>query len=443
MPVKNGRIEKRYIFSYDSYTAEVILTLKSVQDYIVNRRYFLNWENGLLATEEDKEEDYSYARAYAYMAGELESFDVSEEGQESDPPYSGRVDWTAIRTKYFLVSIIPNSPDDMLSVSLSGRGMKQNDNLIKLYSTSLELPYSQSMSQTDSFNVYLGPLDHDILAARDVNLETLVMNRSWYEGLFRPLSIYIILPAFKFMHKFIPNYGLVIILFSILVKILLHPLTKKSYQSMGEMQYVQPELARIREQYKSDPQRLNKEMMKLYKERGINPLGGCIPMLLQMPLLVALFTVFRSTIQLRGEPFILWIQDLSLPDTLSLGFSLPLFGDSIHILPFFMGATMIWQSKMTMTDPKQKMMMYFMPVFLIFIFYSFPSGLNLYYAVFNLLSMVQTRLIKKKMHPDSDGKAKELEKPAQKTGTTKKPAPQKVTAKTSKSSKSKKKKRQR
>jgi YidC/Oxa1 family membrane protein insertase len=140
-------------------------------------------------------------------------------------------------------------------------------------------------------------------------------------------------------------------------------------------------------------------MMKLYKEHGVNPLGGCLPMLLQMPVLFALFIVFRSTIQLRGKPFFLWINDLSAPDVLHLGVSLPLVGNSIHVLPILMGVTMIWQSKMSMTDPKQKMMIYFMPIFMIFIFYSLPSGLNLYYAVFNILSMIQTSQIKKKMHP--------------------------------------------
>jgi len=215
----------------------------------------------------------------------------------------------------------------------------------------------------------------------------------------------------------------VIIVFSILVKLILHPLTKKSYQSMSEMQYVQPQMSELREKYKGDPHRLNKEMMRLYKEHKINPLGGCLPTLLQMPLLFALFIVFRSTIQLRGEPFILWITDLSLPDTLlTFDFSIPILEwNSLHVLPFLMGATSIWQSKMTMTDPKQKMMIYFMPIFLIFIFYSFPSGLNLYYAIFNVLSMVQTRMIKKKMHPDNGA-----EKEAPQKTEIRKPTPRKT-----------------
>jgi YidC/Oxa1 family membrane protein insertase len=173
---------------------------------------------------------------------------------------------------------------------------------------------------------------------------------------------------------------------------------------MSEMQYLQPKMMELREKYKNEPQRLNKEMMKLYREHGVNPLGGCLPMLLQMPVLFALFIVFRSTIQLRGQPFILWINDLAAPDVLHIGMNLPLIGDNIHVLPILMGLTMIWQSKMSITDPKQKMMVYFMPIFLVFIFYSLPSGLNLYYAVFNVLSMAQTRQIKKKMHPDGESK---------------------------------------
>ncbi|RMF55564.1 MAG: membrane protein insertase YidC, partial [Calditrichaeota bacterium] len=327
----------------------------------------------------------------------------------------GRVDWTAIRTKYFLAAVIPANPKNIESASLIGKAHQENDILHKYYSALLEVPFPGYKTQLDTFTVYLGPLDYGILKKYNADLETLVMNRDWYERIFRPISL-LILPAFKFLYGFIPNYGLVIIIFSILIKLILHPLTKKSYQSMSEMQYLQPKMTQLKEQYKNDPQRLNQEMMKLYKEHGVNPLGGCLPMFLQMPLLFALFIVFRSTIQLRGQPFILWITDLSRPDTLALGFSLPFIGDTLHVLPLLMGLTMIWQSKMTITDPKQKFMMYFMPVFMIFIFYSLPSGLNLYYSVFNLLSMIQTRMIKKKMHPNNSEPEKAT---AKKPATTK------------------------
>jgi YidC/Oxa1 family membrane protein insertase len=153
----------------------------------------------------------------------------------------------------------------------------------------------------------------------------------------------------------------------------------------------------LKEKYGKDPQRLNKETMKLYKESGVNPLSGCLPTLLQLPLLWAIFIVFRNTIELRDAAFIWWIKDLSAPDTIfQLPFTIPFYGDLVNILPIFMGATMFIQQKMTMKDPKQKAMVYFMPIFLTLIFNSFPSGLNLYYALFNLFSIIQQKWAPKK-----------------------------------------------
>jgi len=413
LPVRNGKVTKKLFFYYDKYSIDVIVKLEGLQDYIINRRYFFSWEKGLESTEKNASEDYSYARAYASMAGELEDLDIGANKVE-EKPLNGRVDWTSIRTKYFLVSLIPNTPDKMNGAILNASGEKDNDLLRKIYSVSLDVPLNPTYSQADSFMVYLGPLDYNILKSYRRDLQTLIMNKDWYERIFRPIGL-LVLYVLKFFHQFIPNYGIVIIIFSVLIKLVLHPLTKKSYQSMSEMQYFQPKIAELREKYKNDPQRMQKEMMKFYKEHGINPLGGCLPTLLQMPLLVALFVVFRSTIQLRGQPFALWITDLSQPDELFLGFSLPLLGDTIHVLPILMGITMIWQSKMNITDPKQKMLSYIMPFFLTFIFYSFPSGLNLYYSLFNLFSMVQTRMIKKKMHPGADVTSEQ-----DKTGSSKK-----------------------
>ena len=174
---------------------------------------------------------------------------------------------------------------------------------------------------------------------------------------------------------------------------------------MKKMQGLQPKLQEIKEKYGKDAQRLNKETMKLYKSEGVNPAGGCLPMLLQMPLLWGLFIVFRSTIELRGANFMLWIKDLSSPDTVAtLPFSIPMYGNTVNILPLFMGATMLIQQKMSTTDPKQKMLVYFMPIFLTLLFNQFPSGLNLYYALFNLFSIIQQKWLvdfhkKKKQEP--------------------------------------------
>ena len=212
------------------------------------------------------------------------------------------------------------------------------------------------------------------------------MTMGW--AIIRPISrgIMLLLTA---LHKYIPNYGFILILFSVLVKIVVYPLTKKSYQSTRKMQEVQPQIKALREKHKNDPQKLNKATMALYKEFGVNPMGGCLPMLLQMPLLFALFQVFRSTIELRGAPFIFWITDLSAPDTL-----MEIGGFPINILPLFMAVTMILQQSMMPTQAgQQKSMMYAMNIMFLFIFYRFPSGLNLYYTLFNILTILQQKYL--------------------------------------------------
>jgi YidC/Oxa1 family membrane protein insertase len=159
------------------------------------------------------------------------------------------------------------------------------------------------------------------------------------------------------------------------------------------MQRLQPKIKEMREKYKNDPQRVQKEMMKLYKEEKVNPMGGCLPVLLQMPLLYGLFIVFRATIQFRNAPFVLWIKDLSQPDIIfQLPMTLPLYGSHVALLPILMGVSTFFQSKSSMTDPNQKMMLYFMPIFMTLIFNNFPSGLTLYYTLFNVLTMIQQKL---------------------------------------------------
>jgi YidC/Oxa1 family membrane protein insertase len=287
-------------------------------------------------------------------------------------------------------------------IYFSGEGVKQDDYVQRLYNFGYNVRY-QNDFKGDTLRVYIGPLDISELDYYDNHLDELVMNNGWYESMFRFISL-IILQVLQFLQSIIPNYGIVIIIFSILVKVVLYPLTKKSYSSMKDMQKIQPLMAEIREKYKDDAQRMNSEMMKLYKEHGVNPLGGCLPMILQMPLLIALFIVFRSTIQLRGAMFIPgWITDLSRPDTIfTLPFSLPMYGNEFNILPILMALTMIFQSKMTMQDPKQKMMVYIMPIFMLLIFNRFPSGLNLYYTLFNLFTIVQQKFISKGSSKEPD-----------------------------------------
>jgi YidC/Oxa1 family membrane protein insertase len=246
----------------------------------------------------------------------------------------------------------------------------------------------------DSYVLYLGPLDIKALEEYGVGLEkTIDLGRLRFFSKF-------ILRLLIWMKGFIPNYGLVIIILSILTKVLFYRLTHKSFKSMKDMQRLQPRLKELQEKYKDDRNRLNQETMKLYKEAGVNPLGGCLPLLFQMPVFIALFSVLRNTIELRHAPFMLWINDLSSPDVLfDFGVNLPILGSEFHLMPLLMGAAMFLQSKMsggsptgeaaTGTASQQKMMQTMMPIVFTFIFYNMPSGLVLYWFINNIFSIIQ------------------------------------------------------
>ncbi len=399
-----GRLLKKiYTFFYDSYAIELQVEFINLNNFIEGFSYYLTWQSGMQSNEPNLKVDMESSFGYAFQ-GEKEEFSISDEAEVEF--FDNSIDWVGIRTKYFATAVVPKKQGQ--SVRFYGEPVNVEQEVpLKKYAFDLQMPYDQSGRKVDNFTVFLGPLDFDTVESFGVGLEEMI-DLGWAP--FRPFGKFV-LWSFKLLHGFIPNYGIVIILFSILIKVLLFPLTKKSYQSMKQMQIMQPVIQEMNEKYKDEPQKKQAEMMKIYKDYGINPLGGCIPMILQMPLLIALFNVFRSTIELRGAYFVGWITDLSLPDTVaSLPFTIPMYGDKVNILPLVMGVTMFIQQKITMKDPKQKAMVYFMPAFLTLMFNSFPSGLNLYYALFNVLSIVQEKFIPYKVKSLEELKAAKSQK---------------------------------
>lgn len=371
----NGnRIQKKYIFYPDSYNIDVEVAFNKPNDYISRNQYYLSWFGGLSPTEKNVKDDLTHFGGYAYLGDELLTSSGKNEN-EVVATQKGQTHWSAVTTKYFISAIIPETPGVGASV-----GAKQIDGR-PIYNVKI----NQSASSSNRFTLYVGPLDYKTIRSFDNGLEK-TMSLGW--AIFRPLGRLVTWSLAK-LYTLIPNYGLVVILFAFIVKILLNPLTKQSFVSNKKMQALQPEIQKLKEKYKNDPQRASRAQMELFKERGVNPMGGCLPLLLQMPILISFFTVFRSTIEFRGAPFIAWISDLSAPDTL-----LSIGGFPINVLPVFMGLTMFLQQKMMATPGaggQQKFMLYFMNVFFLFLFYSFPSGLNLYYSVFNVLSIVQQK----------------------------------------------------
>ena len=245
-------------------------------------------------------------------------------------------------------------------------------------------------------SVYLGPLDIDHIASLNNTLDDTI---NFGFKIVRPIGKFV-LWFLKLMHNtFNLNYGICLIIFAVIIQILTSPLTKKTYESSRKMQEIQPLVKKIQEKYKNDAQKMNHEVMKIYRDKGVNPLGGCLPLLLQIPLLMAIFSVFRDTIEFRGASFFLWINDLSQPDIiLNLPFSIPLYGDHIAFLPILMGISIFLTQKLSMAtmDSAQKPMMYIMNGFFILIFNGFPAGLNLYYTVYNLLNYYQQKTIRSK-----------------------------------------------
>jgi YidC/Oxa1 family membrane protein insertase len=186
------------------------------------------------------------------------------------------------------------------------------------------------------------------------------------------------------VHRVVPNYGLCIIILSVLVKAVFYPLSRKSVESMRDMQRLKPEMERLNEKFKDDPQKKNQATLELYKKHKVNPLGGCLPIVVQMPVFIALYNVLNSAVELRKAPFVLWIGDLSAPDRVGSVAGLP-----IHIMPLIMAGTMVWQQKLTPTDPRQAAMAYIMPIVMTVFFYAMPSGLVLYWTVMNLMAIGQ------------------------------------------------------
>lgn len=281
--------------------------------------------------------------------------------------------WIGLSSKYFLAAIIPGQKE-----GISARGQFEAANAL-----GLNLRYLSSSPV--SFDVFLGPKEYTVLKNTGYGLEKSI-DLGWV--VLEPISL-LMLNILNFFYSYAKNYGLAIILLTILVKLALWPLTAKSFSSMQAMQKIQPHLKKIQEKYKGEPDKLQPEMMKLYKEHGVNPLGGCLPSLLQLPIFFALFATLNNTIELRGAPF-LWISDLSRPDTVFYLGPLP-----INILPIMMGLTMFWQQAQmpSTSDQNQKMMFMLMPVLMTVLFYGFPAGLTLYWFVFNLLTIAHQQLM--------------------------------------------------
>jgi YidC/Oxa1 family membrane protein insertase len=364
-------VKRTYTFHNDDYRVDIKDDLSGLPDYWIT----IGTDFGI----HDNKDMAVHIGPVLLKESERLEFDPRKLNEAKS--YKEGLRWIAQEDKYFFASLIPLNSMEEVKV------WKEKDTPIIAF---------RGRPDTNSFILYAGPKEYERLKALKVGLEHIIDF-----GFFSVVAV----PLFwilKFFYKLLGNYGWAIVLLTLIVRIPFIPLVNKSQRAMKKMQEVQPKLAEIKEKYKKDPQRMQKEMMELYKKHKVNPMGGCLPILLQIPVFFALYKILLIAIELRGAPFILWIKDLSAPDTLfgHIPSWFPLIGGfAVGPLPILMGITMIIQQKMTPTsmDPTQNRIMMLMPIIFTFLFLNFASGLVLYWLMNNVFSIAQQFYVNRKL----------------------------------------------
>lgn len=407
-----------YTFYGGTYEIDLDIRFVGVREYIIGRAVDFGWTSPLRFTEKDRVQEALATTSYLYAGGELEQLKVSDFDDENDgyeeQNVNGTIDWVATKTKFFSQIIKPNSETEgaYLTGQITGDVSEPFTDHYYTSTITADIPTNGEVSMS----LYIGPMRYlDIKDFDEHAFDMVEVSYGFLRWFSDPFVRFAIIPFFNFFSGFISNYGLLVIFFAVVVKLCLSPLTIRSYRSMAAMRELQPQMKEIQEKYKNDPQKQQKATMDLYRKNKVNPLGGCLPMLLQFPILITLWRFFQNSILLRQESF-LWVSDLSAPDyIISLPFSIPFLGDQIAGLVLLMTVSMVFQSRISMANSsagannpmaqQMKIMQYFLPVMLLFVFNNFASGLSLYYLIFNILSIFQQLYINKSTHQAAVAKA--------------------------------------
>lgn len=404
----DGVLRQTYTFEPDSYDVGLQVQQENAPAFITSDGYEVIWNGGLPFSEGGTQTEMQNTGVYAYSGGELVGVTLASEEHE-EQRLNGDISWVAVKNKYFTSVVMPDDIDQTRGAELIGDVADTpggEDVSWKDLVARLDMAAPTTANATDALHLYLGPIYYYNLADYDRNLYDMV-DYGWdfFEWMTRPLAKYFFIPIFTFLNSFIPSYGIVIILLAIFVKMLVYPLTKSSYRSMAQMRELQPQLEEIKEKYGDNPQKQQEEMMKIYKETGVNPLGGCLPMFLQYPIIIALYQFLPQSIQLRHESF-LWAHDLSVPDViLQLPFEIPVYGDYVAGFTVLMGLAMVVQMRVQSTPgsgAQAKMLQYIMPGFIFFIFNQFAAALSLYYLVYNIVSAAQQKWINHQLEKEKE-----------------------------------------
>jgi YidC/Oxa1 family membrane protein insertase len=374
------QVTRRLVFNPVSYLFDMSIDIYNSSETPLQGSPYMSLTNLPFGSAAQR---YLFNGPAALIDGKLEEIKPGDL-EEASKTLKGNITWAAFEGTYFMTGVIPEKSEG-ISLKLSAEGEKVRTLLIGAEDI---IPAKGHLQY--NYQVYFGPKKMADLIEAGHDLER-VVNFGWFDKLAKP-ALFLL----NFFYGYVGNYGISIILVTILIKLLFWPIAQKGLKSMKNMQKIQPKMAKLKEKYKNDKTRLNEEMMILYKTYKVNPVGGCLPMVLQIPVFFALYKVLLQAIELRHAPFMLWITDLSAPDRLMIGLDIPYLG-GIPVLTLLMGASMFLQQRMTPTpvDATQAKIMMFLPVIFTFMFLNFASGLVLYWFINNLLSIVQQHIINK------------------------------------------------
>ena len=395
-------VRKTFVFTADTYNIRVSYALVAVDggptrhslDMLGRPQDFrFGWNQGVAPTERVQRLEEASMRSLLRVGDEYvykKRQGLKKNLEKVEAQLRGSVHFAGVQNRYF--AVIGIGPQEQ-GEPVEGTARLGGDQDRMAQSWTLTVPARAGVGgeiATADLDLYIGPQVAELLAVYDQGLEK-TMDLGW--KLFRPLAE-AVLWLLAFMYQYIPNYGVIIIIFSVLTKLAFYPLTQTSTKSMKKMQELQPKMKALQEKYKNDKDKLNQATMALYKEEKVNPLSGCLPLLVQSPVFIALYQGLSHTIALRGQPFVLWMTDLSQPDALTqLPFALPILGSDLNVLPILMSVAMYFQTKMTPTagaGGQMAAMNTMMPLIMVFIFYNMPSGLVLYWLVNTIMQGYQS-----------------------------------------------------
>ncbi len=379
------QVSKAFTFSPEAYVIDLEVRVRNLaqerlSDQVVVSFYFQPY-SGL------EESSYNPSQIATYQKGELTHHSFSDL-QKKYLGLKSPIEWVGYENNYFTQAIMPL---EQSGYDIIAQVVDPDKHLVRVAYLSEAFQLDSGQETSVKLRIYMGPKELDQLALAGHSLSKAV-DYGWFTFIAKPLHY-----VLNFFYSYLHNYGWAIILLTVIIKIIFWPLTHKSFQSMQAMKKLQPKIAQLREKYGSDKEKLNQELMQLYRTYKVNPLGGCLPMILQIPVFFALYRMLNGAVELRHMPFMLWIDDLTAPDRLNIGFHIPYLG-GLPVLTILMGVTMFIQQKMTPStgDPRQEQIMLLMPVVFTVMFVNFPSGLVLYWFVNNVLSIVQQYFINRK-----------------------------------------------